>query len=107
VRNMPPHGDGVWRLFDLSVDPGETRDLSGARPQLFREMLHEYRLYANRVGVLELPEGYQVEDQIAANIFGKVISFYWGWMLLGFALLLVGVWALWRAVRWGYRRVAG
>jgi len=107
VRNMPPHGDGVWRLFDLSVDPGETRDLSGARPQLFREMLHEYRLYANRVGVLELPEGYQVEDQIAANIFGKVISFYWGWMLVGFAPLLVGVWALWRAVRWGYRRVAG
>ncbi|MEO0817973.1 MAG: arylsulfatase [Pseudomonadota bacterium] len=105
VRNMPPHGDGVWRLFDLSSDPGETRDLSETRPELFGEMLHEYRLYANRVGVLELPDGYQVEQQTVRNIMGKFISFYWGWMLAALVLLAAGLWGAWRVVRWGYGRV--
>lgn len=104
VRNLPPHGDGTWRLFDLASDPGETRDLSEARPQLLREMMHEYRLYANRVGVLELPEGYQVEQQILANIVRKMVSFYWGWFLFGVVLLAVGVWGAWRALRWALRR---
>jgi len=105
VRNMPPHGDGNWRLFDLSSDPGETRDLSAARPQLMGEMLHEYRLYANRVGVLELPDDYQVGRQIVRNIMGKQISFYWGWLLGGLVLILLALWGLWRAVRWGYGRI--
>lgn len=105
VRNMPPHGDGLWRLFDLSVDPGETRDLSGERPQLFGELLHAYRLYANRVGVLELPEGYVVEEQIAANILGKLIEFYWGWMLALLLFLLIAAWAAWLGMRWVFRRV--
>lgn len=100
VRNMPPHGDGVWRLFDLAADPGETHDISEERQQLMRELLHEYRLYANRVGVLELPEGYQVEQEIAANIARKMISFYWGWLLFGFAMLLLGAWGAWMGLRW-------
>jgi arylsulfatase/uncharacterized sulfatase len=49
VRNMPPFGDGVWRLFNVAVDPGESGDLKEQEPELFRELLHEYRLYANRV----------------------------------------------------------
>lgn len=106
VRNMPPHGDGVWRLFDLTADPGETSDLSEARPQLMREMLHEYRRYANRVGVLELPEGYQVEQEITANILRKMISFYWGWLVAGMVLVLLTVWAAWRTIRWAVRRTA-
>lgn len=104
VRNMPPHGDGVWRLFDLAVDPGETRDLSQDRPQLKRELLHEYRLYANRVGVLELPEGYQVEQQIAANIMRKMISFYWGWMVAGLVFVLFITGFVWRTIIWAVRR---
>ena len=105
VRNMPPHGDGMWRLFNLSSDPGETRDLAKARPELFGEMLHEYRLYANRVGVLELPDGYQVEQQIVRNIAAKLISFYWGWMLAGLLVLLLAIWGAWRGMRWAYRHI--
>jgi len=105
VRNMPPHGDGQWRLFDISSDPGETRDLAETRPQLFGEMLHEYRLYANRVGVLELPDGYQVEQQIVRNITRKLIGFYWGWILAGLVVCLLGVWGAWRGTRWAYRRI--
>ncbi|MEN0651748.1 MULTISPECIES: arylsulfatase [Hyphobacterium] len=100
VRNMPPHGDGVWRLYDVFADPGETRDLSDTHPQLMREMRHEYRLYANRVGVLELPEGYQVEQQIGLNIIERMLSFYWGWLLSGLVIIAAGLWALWRFIGW-------
>jgi arylsulfatase/uncharacterized sulfatase len=89
VRNMPPFGDGVWRLFDLAADPGESRDLSGRVPELFRDLLHEYRQYANRVGVLELPAGYEVGAQIGKNVLRRSVGFYWGRLLTGGVLLLV------------------
>ncbi|MEM7432942.1 MAG: arylsulfatase [Pseudomonadota bacterium] len=67
TRNNPPHGDGQWRLYDLSVDPGETRDLSHTNSALFNELLSEYDNYANEVGVIEMPEGYELIKQIAIN----------------------------------------
>jgi arylsulfatase/uncharacterized sulfatase len=57
---------------------------------LFRELLHEYRLYANRVGVLELPPGYEVEAQIGKNIARRLLGFYRGRLLL-FGLLLLAL----------------
>jgi hypothetical protein len=45
VRTALPRGDFTWRLFDLSVDPGETTDLSGENPELFAEMRAEYEAY--------------------------------------------------------------
>lgn len=58
VRNSAPYGDGVWRLYDLSVDPGETSDLSEQQPQLFNDMMRAYEAYAAENGVLEMPENY-------------------------------------------------
>jgi arylsulfatase/uncharacterized sulfatase len=89
VRNMPPFGDGVWRLFDVAADPGESRDLSARLPELFRDLSNEYGQYANRVGVLELPAGYDVEAQIGRNVGRRLIGFYWGRLLAGGVLLLV------------------
>ena len=50
--------------------------------------MHEYRLYAARVGVLELPEGYQVELAIGRNMLGKLWQHYWGWIIAGLLLVL-------------------
>lgn len=86
VRNLPPHGDSVWRLFNLVEDPGETTDLSDQFPELKAELRQEYQAYVDRVGVLELPEGYQVETQIGRNVIAKLWQYYWGRIL--FALLL-------------------
>lgn len=96
VRNMPPHGDGVWRLFDIVDDPGETQDLADTQPRLMRTLLHEYRLYANRVGVLELPEGYEVIQAIGRNIVERLFEFYWDRMLVALLILVLVVWvAVW------------
>ena len=106
VRNLPPHGDSTWRVFDIASDPGETVDLSAELPSVKQDLMHEYRLYAERVGVLELPDGYQVELAIGRNMLGKLWQHYWGWILailLLFVAALVGLViagrGLWRRMR--------
>lgn len=94
VRNMPPVGDGAWRLYDLLADPAEANDLSKTQPELFQSMLAGYDAYMERAGVLPLPEGYQVERQIMRNSIGRQLAFH-GLTLaavgLGVALLVIFV----------------
>ncbi|MGQ3100164.1 MAG: arylsulfatase [Sphingopyxis solisilvae] len=71
VRNLPPTGDGQWRLFDLKTDPGETRDLSAAQPERYAAMLADYRAYAKANGVLDMPAGYTADEQINAYAWAQ------------------------------------
>lgn len=48
-------GDGIWRLFDIARDPGETRDLSLAHPGRKAELAAAWDRYAQDVGVI-LPD---------------------------------------------------
>ena len=45
-------GDGVWRLFDIARDPGETRDLSLAEPARRDQYIAAWDNYARGVGVV-------------------------------------------------------
>ncbi len=67
VRNMPPVGDGRWRLYDLKADPGETRDLAADRPAALQSLLADYAAYEARVGVAPMPEGYTTNRQLLSN----------------------------------------
>jgi len=67
VRNVPPHGDGAWRLFHLPLDPGETRDISEARPELFRSMRAAYDSWASEHDVLPMPPDYSLGRQVMLN----------------------------------------
>ena len=104
VRNIAPHGDGIWRVFDIVDDPGETTDLAPERPELLADLMHAYRVYANEVGILELPEGYQVERAIERNVVGKLWQYYWGWVVLALLFLLAGITAAVLGVRVFWRR---
>ncbi|MDP2259324.1 MAG: arylsulfatase [Caulobacter sp.] len=86
VRDMPPVGDGQWRLYDLARDPGETTDLAAAQPALFKQMLADYAAYEVRVGVQPLPEGYTTQNQLMNNAMGKQRP-----RIIVMALLLLGV----------------
>ena len=81
MRSLPPLGDGVWRLFNLAIDPGETTDLSSTEPALFADMLSEYDAYSKRVGVLEMPEGYNSRQTVLDNTAKRMLEFY-PWMRL-------------------------
>lgn len=48
----PPYGTGNWHLYDLSVDPGETRDLAKDQPEILKKMQAAWERYAQDVGVV-------------------------------------------------------
>jgi arylsulfatase/uncharacterized sulfatase len=67
VKNLPPYGDGRWRLYNITTDPGETNDLSSADPQRFADMQIDYAAFAKANNVLPMPDGYTAPKQIFAN----------------------------------------
>lgn len=49
-----PYGPQQWKLYDLSVDPGETTDLSEQKPDLIKELITNWEKYAEEVGVIPM-----------------------------------------------------
>lgn len=47
-----PYGTNEWKLFDLSLDPGETTDISSDRPELLEELKTAWVKYSEEVGVV-------------------------------------------------------
>lgn len=71
TRNQRPHGDGLWRLYNLSRDPGEVTDLSADLPDVRADLLAEYAEYSARVGVLEVPEGYDSIAEVTRHTLAR------------------------------------
>ncbi|WP_277397873.1 sulfatase-like hydrolase/transferase [Paraburkholderia sp. Ac-20340] len=46
-----PAGPGVWQLYDLARDPGETQDLADAEPQRLNTLLAHWETYVEENGV--------------------------------------------------------
>lgn len=44
----------TWQLFDLSQDPGETKNIAKQNPQILEKMVKAYDDYAKKVGVVEV-----------------------------------------------------
>ena len=101
VRDMPPLGDGRWRLYDIVRDPGETRDLSTADPGRLKAMLADYAAYEARVGVAPLPPDYNTQKQLTANVLVRQLPTLAG-AIGALALVLGGAGFL--AWRWRRRR---
>ena len=99
TRNQLPHGDARWRLYDLSKDPGETTDLSASFPEIYDDLSTEYAAYSKRVGVLEVPEGYNSLDEVTRHSLVRQQERYRPYLIGGgialFALIAGGV-LLWR-----------
>ncbi|MEM7741167.1 MAG: arylsulfatase [Pseudomonadota bacterium] len=85
VRNLGVLTSPAWQLFDLSVDPGETNDLAKAKPVVFEEMMIAYQDYRERMGVLEVPVGYEPAQQTSRNNGVSLIK------SLAFVLLLMAI----------------
>jgi arylsulfatase/uncharacterized sulfatase len=95
VRDMPPLGDGRWRLYDIVRDPGETRDLSTADPGRLKAMLADYAAYEARVGVAPLPPDYNTQKQLTANVLARQMPLLASAAAI-LALLLGGGFLAWR-----------
>jgi len=53
LRLPPPYGTGAWELFDLSVDPGEQRDLARVEPERLARLVEAWEAYARKYGIVE------------------------------------------------------
>lgn len=73
MRNLPPYGDGQWRVFDIVADPGETKDLAAREPGLIAGLEADYAAYARGDGVLAMPPGYSAPEQIMANAIAELL----------------------------------
>lgn len=88
VRNMPPHGDGQWRLYYLTEDPGETRDMADVLPERFAALQQAYDAYAAEVGVVPVPADFDILETLQANTMARVLPGLLPW-LIGVLLLLI------------------
>ena len=94
VRNLPPMGDGQWRLFDIVRDPGETQDLSVTRADEFQALQRLYAQWEQAHGVLPMPDGYRYAHQVMRNaVMNVYVPRYGPWvaMALGGLILLAGL----------------
>lgn len=105
ARVSLPLGNSQWRLYDLSVDPGEVKDLSKERPEIFTELLKQYDTYAQEVGVIEIGSDDYAINVLTKNLTTKIVHKYWPHfvaILLTF-LAILGL-TVWAAVRYLRRR---
>lgn len=98
IRNIPPVGDGQWHLYDIAKDPGETQDLQAQLPDAFKTMQAEYATWAQRNGVLPMPEGYSPQQQILRNALVNIYVPRLKWVALGLLALLLAF------VTWRWQR---
>ncbi len=104
TRNQLPHGDARWRLYDLSKDPGETTNLSASFPGIYDDLSAEYAAYGQRVGVLEVPEGYNSIDEVTRHSIARQQQRYRPWLIGGGLALfsvIAGAILLWRRRKQG------
>ena len=99
VRNMPPLGDGLWHLYDLNQDPGETLDISAKLPQEFAAMQADYAAYEKANQVLPMPAGYSPQKQVMINGFWRYWVPVFGKQVLGVLLALTALLVWWRLRR--------
>lgn len=97
VSDRGPIGDGLWHLFDIVADPGETRDLRDELPGLFADMLASYRDYARDNNVLPVPDGYDQRREVMFYGLRKRIGIGPPIALAGLVVLLAGL-VGWRIV---------
>jgi len=71
VRNIPPYGDRKWHLYNLRVDPAESKDLASAEPERVKSMAEAYAQYVQKNGVIEVPDDYDMTAQAKKNAAAK------------------------------------
>lgn len=102
VKNIAPLGDGQWRLYNLKADPGKVHDLAATHPARYQAMLADYQAYAQANGVLQVPDGFDLQKAglryaLRHFLIPKMqTALPW---VLAFAAVLFGAFAWLRQVR--------
>ena len=105
TRNTPPHGDNIWRLYNLAVDPGESKDLRALQPEQFDQLMEDYQRYESEFGVIPPMADFDYMVQTRTNSVKKLLLSNWRALLLTAVIVLPLVsWLLWLIIRTICRR---
>lgn len=88
-RNSPPHGDNIWRLYNLALDPGESNDLRALQPVRFNQLMEHYRAYESEFGVIAPTAGFDFIAQTRRNSVKKLLHSNWRGLALGTLITLL------------------
>ena len=88
VRNGRPYGDGVWKLYNIARDPGETTDLATLKPLKFSELIKDYDDYTTTYGVLEMGISYEPLNEIQNKLKRQIINNARPWLIGLFVIVL-------------------
>ncbi len=96
VKNNIPLGDGIWYMYNLKIDPGETKDISKTNSAKFQAMLEAYDEYAKAVGVIEMEEGYAAEYEVGRKSVKAILREF---VLYFIGILMFGIGLFWWIIR--------
>lgn len=65
VKLPEPYGDAAWELYDLTADPGETRNLASKYPQTLEQMTKSWKRFAEETGVVVTEAGSRIPGECA------------------------------------------
>ena len=85
VYNRPPIGDGIWHLYNIANDPGETEDLKEQQPQRFARMQSLYEQFVAEHGVLPVAEDFDPQQVMFA---GLVRDRFGGYLIALFCVVI-------------------
>jgi arylsulfatase/uncharacterized sulfatase len=89
VRNGRPYGDGVWRLYNLGQDPGETENLALVQPDIFAYMISSYDDYTRDFGVLEMGINYEPLGELRNKMMSRIRNSLRPWLIGIFVLAII------------------
>lgn len=96
ARSIAPHGDGAWRLYDWTADPGETNDLAQARPEEFQQMREAWRTFAALHAIQPVAADYTPAGLLAQRTYARQARKYAPWGLGGLLALGALAWLVFR-----------
>ena len=84
------NGDGVWRLYNITINPGETDDLSESQSSKFVELIVDYDNYTTQYGVLEMGINFEPFNEIQNKVRKLLVVSTKPWFI-GILLIVFGV----------------
>ena len=90
VRNGRPYGDGIWRLYNIKSDPGESNNIAETQQDKFSELIVDYDDYTKEFGVLEMGINYEPLNEIQSKFLAQLQQSIRPW-LIGFLVLIIGI----------------
>ena len=67
TRLQVPYGDFTWGLYDIGKDPAELNNLAEQNPEKFQELLALYEKYTESNGVIQVPEGWRMFENLGSS----------------------------------------